>query len=167
MKPFFFTIFILSLALSIVWGAVRTIETIKFNRECGGYLTRAANANTVPMAKKELARALAYMEKEKLTEGYTSVVYQTPDEDIGYWYSNIKASFDELNQLDPNSSPLEKTNVLMKLRETLTDQGENGTKVVYPKGISIYPLNGLFLILGWVGFIGVLISGTFLGLFDN
>lgn len=148
------------------WCTVRVVANIQFNRECGGHLSRAANANTITIAKKELATALAYMEREKLTEGYTSVVYQTPDEDIGYWYSNIKASFDELNQLSPDSSQLEKTNVLMKLRETLTDQGESGTKLVVPSGISIYPFNGIMLIFGWFCALGLMLVVFLIDLFD-
>lgn len=129
-----------------VWALVRIMGGVTFDQNCGGYLGRAANANTVEMAKKELNVALRYMESNRLTDGYTSIWYRTPDEDIGFWYRNVKAARDELDALPPTTTALEKTNVLLKLRETLMDQ--NGVTV--PSGISIYPHNGFVALLSWV-----------------
>ena len=50
-------------------------------------------------------------------------------------------SYDELENLPEDATSLEKTNVLMKLRETLTDETESGVSVTIPNGISIYPRN--------------------------
>ena len=42
---------------------------------------------------------------------------------------------DELMKVDSTTTQLERTNLLMKLRETLThNDGENGTSVTYPDG---------------------------------
>ena len=66
-----------------------------------------------------------------------------------FWYQNLKASKKELEKTT-NSTSLEKTNVLLKLRETLLDQGDKKSKITYPQGLAIYPNNkllaGLFLI---------------------
>ncbi len=134
------------------------IKKISFTQNCDGYLERAANANTVETAKKELGIAVDYLEKNGLTSGYTSVFYKTPDEDIGFWYQNLKASLEELATLPENSTPLEKTNVLMKLRETLIHHGsEGGESVTVPSGISRYPSNtvfmALFVIFGFLSFV--------------
>ena len=83
-------------------------------------LKRAGDANTVELAKEELAYVISYLDKNNIKEGYTSVLWKTPDEDISFWYRNIIASKAELDSLT-NNSALEKTNVLMKLRETLID----------------------------------------------
>lgn len=49
----------------------------------------------------------------------------------------------------PNATQLERSNLLMKLRETLLDQGENGKIVVtFPEGISIYPNNIAMFLFG-------------------
>jgi len=117
-----------------------------FEKDCEGYLKRAADANTVEQAKKELTIAITYMEKHNLIEGYTSILYQTPDEDVAFWYNNIKSSREELSKVTGQTTPLEKTNILMKLRETLLDGGSEGDNVTIPSGISIYPYNLLYMI---------------------
>lgn len=149
----------IGLVLFIAWSMFRIVADIQFDRKCGGYLKRASDANTVEIAKKELQRAISYAEKEELTQGYTNILWQTPKEDIGFWYGNIKASLAELDQIGPDATKLERTNVLMKLRETLLDQAEAGLKVTVPPGISVFPYNVAFCFWAWlstiVGVIGV------------
>lgn len=81
MKGCFFTI---CLVVSLVTFGICLVLGIQFNANCKGHLKRAADSNTIEMAKKELDIALDYLEKEGLTEGYTSVIYKTPDEDIEF-----------------------------------------------------------------------------------
>jgi hypothetical protein len=131
---------------------------IEFNQKCLGFLNQAADANTVELAMERLGRAVHYIEKNDWTEGYTSILWNTEDENIGFWYANLKASQQELaNAL--GSSQLEQTNVLMKLRETLTDDTKDGTKITYPDGLWKYPHNALFAVLAWIvnilGFLAV------------
>jgi hypothetical protein len=116
-----------------------------------GYLKRAADSNTVDLAKSNLTVALTNIESNSWTSGYTSVIYRTPDEDIGFWYTNLKDSLGELNKLSPEASQLEKTNVLMKLRETLLDKGSSGENITSPDGISVYPYNASWAFLAFIG----------------
>jgi hypothetical protein len=148
--------------LSLIWGSVRIFNAISFNKNCGGYLTRAANANTVELASKELTKAIKYLDNNELTTGYTSVIYTTPDEDIGYWYSNLEASLKELKSVNENASLLEKSNVLMKLRESLTSNGEGGDRLIVPKGISMYPYNGIMLFFGLFSVMGTVVTGSYI-----
>ena len=124
----------------IGWCGFRVYKIVVFDIECEGYMKRAADANTVEMAVKEMETVVAYQESRGMTQGYTSVLYRTPDEDVGFWYQNMKASLAELKSIKPDASLLEKSNMLMKLRETLLDEGR-GTQVTVPRGISIYPHN--------------------------
>jgi len=141
----------------LVWCGFRIGNSIIFGKDCGGYLKRAADANTVSAASKEMGIAIAYMEANKLTDGYTSVIYKTPDDDVGFWYNNIKSAKNELDSLPTSATSLEKTNVLMKLRETLLDDGEKGASITIPHGISIYPNNtgwfwfGMFSLISLIG----------------
>lgn len=137
----------------VVWGCDRTIQDIHFEQNVGGYLKRAADANTVEIAAKQLRQAIEYVEAHKLTEGYTSVLYPTPDEDIAFWYNNLVASAKELDSITPETTQLERTNVLMKLRETLLDNGESGSSVTVPHGISIYPNNVGYAFWGFIGWV--------------
>lgn len=122
--------------------SVRIYHGVVFKQNVSGYLKRAADANTVDLAHEELTRAIDYLEANNLTTGYTSILWKTPDEDIEFWYRNLKASQRELEVLNSESA-LERTNVLIKLRETLVDSGEK-TKVTVPDGLSVYPHNALW-----------------------
>lgn len=135
---------------SVMVGTV-VVKKISLEQNCTGYLKRAADANSVETAKAELNKAISYLEANQLTTGYTSVLWRTPDEDIEFFYKNLKASEVELSKVNETSSSLEKTNILMKLRETLLDNGESGDSLTYPDGLSRYPNNGFWgtiLILG-------------------
>ena len=97
------------------WSTVRIVKAVQFNMNCTQYIKRAADANTVELAKEELAKAISYAERNNLTEGVVSIFLQQPKNDIGYWYKN--------------------------LTESLTDEKQSGVYVTMPYGISIYPEN--------------------------
>lgn len=125
------------------------VRGVVFTQNCGGYLEQAANANSVELALERLNVAIEYVEEYNMTDGYTSVLWKTESDNIGYWYRNLKTCQEELEAC-VNSSQLEKTNVLLKVRESLTDEGKDGTKLNTPDGISRYPNNALFGILNWI-----------------
>lgn len=136
----------------IAWIIFAIHAAITYNQDIGGHLGRAARANTVELATQELNVALANMEKRGYTEGYTSIVWKTPSEDVGFWYTNIKASRDNLVALPPDADHLTVSNELMKLRETLISHGSEGENVIAPDGISVFPSNGLFAAWGVISF---------------
>lgn len=136
---------LLLLVSALAIFSVRIYHRVVFKQNVSGYLKRAADANTIDLAREELTRAIDYLEANNLTSGYTSVLWKTPDEDIEFWYRNLKASQRELEVLNSESA-LERTNVLIKLRETLVDNGEK-TRVTVPDGLSVYPHNKLWAAL--------------------
>lgn len=143
---------ILILILSLIVPIICVVKHVQFTQDCSGYLKQAADANTVELALERINMALNYIESHGLTDGYTSVLWRTEDENIGYWYRNIKACQGELEaNLDAGS--LEKSNVLMKVRESLTDEGVDGTELTIPSGISRYPNNLLLGILRLISYI--------------
>ncbi len=129
--------------------------SIQFERNCKGYLKHAADANTIALAEQELSKAVAFLESNDLTTGSTHAIYFTPECDLTFWYQNLKASLEELESLPSDVDPLTASNQLIKLRETLVDQGEKGARVTLPPNISLYPRQTLFFITG----IGCLMSG--------
>ena len=135
---------------------------IEFKQSCSGYLKQAADANTVELALNRIDLALAYIEKKGLTEGYTSVLWRTEDENIGYWYENIKACQSELLECI-NGTQLEKSNVLMKVRESLTDNGEKGTELTIPDGIHKYPDNGKWALANTICLFFLFLGICFIG----
>lgn len=142
------------------WGTARVIKAISFDQNCGQYLKRAADANSIEMAKEELGIAISYAESHGLIEGTVSIFLHQPKNDIGYWYRNMKEAYKELEEVPEDTSRMEKTNILMKLRETLTDEGENGVEVTIPDGISIYPNNVSYFLWSIISFIATCIFGV-------
>ena len=127
------------------WSVDRIVNAVQFDFGCEAYLKRAADANTVELAKENLARAIEYAEENKLTEGIVSIFLKNPKNDVGFWYEKMKEAYKELDELPEDATNLEKTNMLMKLRESLTDDGgESGVNVTIPEGISIYPNNAAY-----------------------
>ena len=155
MKTFLKIIF---LCLSIGVFVPVLIKSIQINQNCLGYLKRAADANAIETAHNELNRAITYMEQNNLTKGYTSILWRTPNDDIGFFYNNLVSSRDELTKVTTNASSLEKSNVLMKLRETLLDEGKSGTELTCPPGLSRFPYNLQWAILMWIA--GLAIAGV-------
>lgn len=121
--------------------AVVKVRSVKFDQNCGGHLKRAADANTIETAESELKTALDYLESNGMVNGYTSVLYNTPDEDVTFWYQNLKDSYNGLIALNDSVSELEKSNMLIKLRETLIDHSKDGENITMPDGISRFPNN--------------------------
>jgi hypothetical protein len=150
------TILVIGFALLALYSGIFIYASVQFDIHCAGHLERAAKANSIALATQELDTAIAYIEMEHLTTGYTSILYQTPDEDLGFWYTNIMASHTLLKRLADDSSALETSNVLMKVHESLTNSGGG---VRHPMGISIYPHNVAFAILLTIALL-VLTTGT-------
>lgn len=158
----FAKLLILGLVALCIEGAV-LVKNIQFKQQCAGYLKQAADASTPELALDRLDKALEYIEGHDLTEGYTSVLWKTEDENIGFWYQNLISCREELeDSLDGDQ--LQKSNVLMRVRETLTDEGERGTTLTVPPGISRYPYNLIWGILRLfscailIGIFGILCS---------
>lgn len=138
------------LILAVIFCGLHFLQTIQFSQNCSGYIKQAADANTVELAISRLDKAIAYVEKENLTTGYTSVIYKTESDNVEFWYQNLLACRAELEN-GKDGSQLEKTNLLLKIRESLTDSRDGATVVTLPNGIARYPNNlfwGLFLTAG-------------------
>lgn len=162
-------LFILSIVLTTIftimlgtWGTLRIVKHVTFATNCSQHIKMAADASTVDVAKLELFKAITYAEENNLTSGVVSVFLHQPKNDVEYWYNNIKNAYKELEDIPDDASQLEKTNVLMKLRETLVDSNEDGVKVTVPSGISIYPHNVFYFWFGIISMIGTFFSFIFI-----
>lgn len=154
---------------AVVWTTLRVYNSVVFDIHCTGHIKRAADANTVDMAKKELDEAIEYLVENDTTKGYTSILWKTPDADVGFWFDNLSSSRDELSKVTPETSQLEKTNVLMKLRETLLDHEAKGDSVTIPGGMSVFPYNSAYFWLAWIFWPMAVVGAIFVvvGVSDN
>ncbi|MGB7762916.1 MAG: hypothetical protein WBL61_23985 [Bryobacteraceae bacterium] len=148
-----------------IWGGVRIVASIRYGIDCGRQ-KRAADANNIELAKQELAVATSYLERHRMMAGYTSVLYNEPSEDVGFWYKNLDMSLQELEREPATASELEKSNLLLKLRQTLLDTSSGTESVTEPSGISIFAHNVAYAAWAWIsllavvaGFIAALGSG--------
>ena len=143
-----------SILAFFIAAIIHIVAGIQFNRSYSGHLKRAADANSLKLAEKELVTAMKYLinnnydTEEGRNQGsvfdHTSVIYSTPDEQISFHYQNISDSLEEVREVrlkGDKATPLERSNVLMKLRETLLDDSGSGQKATYPKGMHVYPWN--------------------------
>lgn len=151
----------------LLWAGTRIVQGILFDINVEGHLKRAADANTVELAKKEMDVVVKYLEANHMTEGYTSILYRTPAEDVGFWYSNLSSALGELNSIEPNATRLEKTNVLMKLRETLVDHQKSGVTVTMPSGIAVFPYNVFYCLWGIFGAIIAVVGVIYVELLSD
>lgn len=155
--------FIAIAAMNVYVGIYKRIV---FDIHCTSHLKLAADSNTVEMAKNELKIAIDYLEERGLTSGNTSIFYDSPVNDLDFWYKNLKSSYEELNKITANTSQLERTNVLMKLRETILDHGTDGDMVTVPSGIAVYPWQGVWFFLGFVN-ISLIVLGFLIFILRN
>lgn len=150
---------IAGLVVLLLFIGTRIFFGIRFNQDIEGHLKLAADANTTELAQKQLKIAIDNMDKHRLCNSmgdncFTSILYRTPDEDVGYWRTNVEATYEDLSSMadEDRANNLIESNQLMKVRETLLDSGKNGDKVTHPEGVSIYPHNTSFAFFGFVFF---------------
>lgn len=116
-------------------------------RDITGHLKRAADSNRVETAIRELDAGLAAMEARGFTSGNTSIMFDTPDNDMGFWHKNLVDARDALKATPANASELEKSNALIKLRETILDHTSDGDEVTRPSYLWANGAPGTYIIL--------------------
>lgn len=89
-----------------------------FSINCNQYLKRASDANTIELAAQNVEQALKYIEGHNLTNGNTGIFLTQPENDIGFWYANLKACQSELAKVKPETLQLERSNILKSTGRT-------------------------------------------------
>ncbi|MGD9726288.1 MAG: hypothetical protein AB7L09_01430 [Nitrospira sp.] len=141
----------ISLLLLLVYFGVAQIQ---FDRNYLGHLKRAADANSLELAEKELQVAYSYLQLRALDtvagrnagvlDDSTNILYTTPDNEISFHVNNVKAALDDVHNVQSRgdlATPLERSNVLIKLRESLLDNSKSGHSVTCPGGLALFPYN--------------------------
>ncbi len=146
------------LATVFVWN-------IQYEREIGGHLKLAADANSTELTERKIQLAVEGMRKWGFCNGggddcFTSVIYRTPEDDVGYWRENIGNTLEDLKSMsaEERADNLIESNQLIKVRETLLDSGSQGDKVTDPPGISRYPYNVRMAWWLWISLIGAVVG---------
>jgi hypothetical protein len=148
-------------ALLVGCAVTMAYKEYSARRDVIDYLKLAADAPTLRLAQRYLSTAVRNMEARGWTSGSTALFFKVPLRDIGFWYQNTKGELDELEALiaaDPSLSPVDRSNVLVKLRETLMD----GNYLTFPEWGELAPYNALFFWMVVVGAVGSIHSSCVL-----
>lgn len=151
---------LLGIMLLALCGVMTFPARIHFDQRIGGHLKRAADAATLEVAHEELQTALEAAKEEGFTRGYTSVFYETPDEDVGFWYGNLIKAAEEIKSVlaKTDASANDHNLALARLRQVLLDHVQGNEKITFPHGLEVYPYNGL---IGAIGVVGILLLLAF------
>jgi hypothetical protein len=94
------------------FSRLRLWKKLHLNQKRNGlFKSHAVDANN-PAANQELTKTIDYFVKKTTHQGYTSIIYKTPQM-ISAFGTKLKRSQEELQNLKPQRA--ERTNVLMKL----------------------------------------------------
>lgn len=133
MKTILISLSIMLFVSCLGYGIYRSIV---FDYQCKEYLSLAANANSIELARTNLDKAIQYIEQNQLTSGNTAFFIKGPSTDLTSWYANLKACQKEVWIMDvKKGTVLEETNLLMKLRESLMSEG----LIIIPENIALHP----------------------------
>lgn len=149
-RKFFLSLVLL--AFAAITPIVYEVERAIFNQKCGSYLEQAANASDPELAIRSLNVAIAYAEEHGIVDGYTSILWKTEDENVGFWFDNLKAHQKNLSNAIKGSEA-EKNTAMINLKASLLRYTEDGTKLVVPEGIHVFPHNRLFAVLNFLSFL--------------
>jgi len=149
------------LVVFLMWLSVMgsmIYESCEYQAGFSSYVERAAYGNSYETVAPSLDAAIAYLENNDLTEGFTSVLYKTADEDLAWYYQNLKEIRADLDRAGPDGFylPAEKDLLFLNLKTRLLRSSGN---VAAPIGISRFPHNTAYCILLWIS--TILLLGFF------
>ncbi len=140
-------------ALIVACALTMAYKEFSARRDVVDYLKLAADAPTLPLAERYLSTAVRNMEARRWTSGSTALIFKVPLRDLGFWYQNTKGALDAIETLiatDASLTPVDRSNALVKLRETLMD----GNHLTFPEWAELAPYNALFFWMVVVGAVG-------------
>jgi len=145
------TIFYLFFLSTLSWGGYRLVAKFQAQSAYLGYLKNASQTDSIPLIKIELKKAMVEIERRGLTSGYTSIIWTTPNDNIGLWYKNLMLLLNQLYYFPDNSSAKEKSKMLMKIKEILIDESKDEKDNLYfPEKVYLFPHNKIVALWGAV-----------------
>ena len=101
------------------------------------YIDRVSETSDVSTARVELKKAIDYIERKRLTFGIVSIAFNSPKNDLEFWYKSLKNIYDELDDFPANSTITEKSIFMVMIHETISN-------LSFPSGIELYPYNVVY-----------------------
>ncbi len=148
-----FVVLIIGSLISIAtWGAIRACRYLSFYKGCESFLKNSVYTDSITLTKTELSYAISYLEEKDLTHGRVSIITQDINNDIGYFYENLKEQYMLLVEAEnKNLNDREQEDVLKIYRKNICN---NFGSPKIPNGITIYPYNIAFF---WWSIISIIL----------
>ncbi len=118
----------------LVWSAIRTWKAVEHNARCTTYIVRATRAMTPEEALPDLDRAIGYMRDHGQDHGSTSIFAESPDDDLGVWYTHLVRARVALAAMPATANTADRLLTMESFRHAIAE----------PDGISINGMNRLF-----------------------
>jgi len=154
-------------AAACAHGVSRLVVAIVYDRDVDAHLKLAADSNSMELAEQQLSIAIDNLEDRGTMryaeqDCFTSVLYDTPDEDVCFWLTNLNGARDSLLAMQESGpvDDLTESNQLIKIRETLLDHSQSGDSVTSPSGIHLYPNNAAWAAWGWLAWLAAIGLGV-------
>lgn len=152
------TVLLLSIVSLVLFLMTRFFNDIHYAFECKRNLGIAVQTESISEARNRLRRAIDLVRKKGATNGYTSILRKTEDENVELWFNNLISALAEVDEWEKLLF-LEKEESLEKIRKILTFDGE----IVIPNGIAVAPHNRVFFLWGWLSIIVLILSYNYRG----
>jgi hypothetical protein len=153
----------LALALQGVLGFAFSVWVdFQFSQNFSSHLDRAAHAPSIKVAHQELKQVEDYLVTNNLTTGNSSTFYDVNQNDLAYFYGNVKDSTAQLAELEKSgdSTSVNSSNELMRIEGTFKVKGEKGESLRTPESLSHAPNQRIWFWLGLLSF-ALFIVGCF------
>jgi len=86
--------FALALLAITGWAGTKFHLANLFDAECASYVRSAAKATDRAVADKHFMHAVDWLKANGMTEGFTSVLYNGPEEDVSEWFAKLNSVAD-------------------------------------------------------------------------
>jgi hypothetical protein len=169
----------LATTIAMVAGWVGTNIHLNKNWDAGvgSYLAAAINTRDPQKASKYLNNAVSFLEERGQTDGFTSIAYKTPDEDLNEWATGVAEATETAASVPADEPMIGKMHTpwvqqlikhkIVVANVTGLDPVTGKTSFVYdlkyPSGIGRAPYNG-YLFWSLMGLLlGVVAAGAWTG----
>ena len=160
-------LFAISLLLAVPffsWAITRIVRSNNFDDNCTYHITQALGnySITTPPEKgfayseQEIDTAITYLEKNNLTNGYTTITDRQSFEDLSAYYSSLKERSEYLHSLKNMRSE-----EVAAFQKYTTMKNLQSKEVDCPNGISVFPHNTLYMI--WMLLSMLCLIGSIIG----
>lgn len=150
-----FFICVISLFFSI---AIPINRQSIFDKCFVNHVKRGIDSLNLDIAKKELDKAIKYLNDNNLTNGSTSIFSGDSENDLESYYNWIKEVYKYIKYFPSNASKVERLKYFKELENI-------ESTINIPKGMAMYPYNKLFFIWIMLSFIGSILSYLFRHIF--